>query len=113
MLESADTIALVATSTPLNTPPLPLTVKQLVTQEFPEAPVMLRICEAESDCTPTAKSPTSSATGLFQILIGTWKWYDCGPLASRTVATSSIACARKIYDAQGTVPWNSSKANWE
>ncbi len=86
------------------------TFKDLVIMEFPDAPVMVRICEAESGCTPEAKNPTSSALGGFQILKGTWEQYKC--VGSRIEASSTIACARKIYDKEGTTPWNSSKSVW-
>lgn len=90
--------------------PPPPTVRDLVVYEFRDAPVMVRIASAESSFDPTQKNPTSTATGLFQILIGTWKYYKC--TGSRTNAEDNIACARKIYTAQGTAPWNSSKSVW-
>lgn len=85
-------------------------VEQMVRTAFPDAPVMLDIARAESSFDPKAKNPNSTATGIFQILIGTWNDYKC--LGERTDALDNIVCARKIYDDVGTTPWNSSKANW-
>lgn len=92
-----------------STPPI-LTPEELVTAAFPDAPIMVRVAKAESSFIPTAKNPASTATGIFQILIGTWKAYGC--TGSRVNAADNIACARKIYNDSGTSPWISSKANW-
>lgn len=102
---STDGIALVASST-LPTP----TPQELVIQAFPDAPVMVRIAAAESSFIPTAKNPASTATGIFQILSGTFKSYKCDGVQSN--ASDNIACARKIYNKEGTAPWNSSKNVW-
>lgn len=98
--------ALVASSAP----PTP-TPQELVVSEFRDAPVMVRIAKAESSFNPNAKNSSSTATGLFQILVGTWEYYDCK--GSRTDAPSNIACARKIYEDSGTLAWKSSRAVWE
>lgn len=37
----------------------------------------LFIAQNESNFIPSAKNPKSSAQGIFQILIGTWKYYGC------------------------------------
>ncbi len=86
------------------------TVEDLVTDAFPDAPVMVRIARAESSFIPTAKNPHSTATGVFQILKSTWIATGC--TGTSTVAADNIACARKLYDSAGTAPWNSSKENW-
>lgn len=85
------------------------TARQLVVSAFPDAPIMVRIAQAESHMIPNAKNPRSTATGLFQVLSGTARAYGCG---DQTIAEESIKCARKIYDAEGTIPWLSSKTNW-
>lgn len=73
---------------------------------FSDAPVMYRVAEAESGFNPNARNPTSTAKGVFQILNGTWKAYGCtGDVLN---AVDNINCARKIYDAEGTIPWDSS-----
>lgn len=97
---------------PVNTLPVhkALTPKEQVEIEFADTPVMIRIAKAESSYDPTAKNPGSTATGLYQILLGTWHGYHC--TGSRTNAADSIACAKKIYTAEGTRPWLSSKDKW-
>lgn len=84
--------------------------RAMVIQEFGAGHVMVRIADAESDFDPTAKNCGSTATGIFQILVGTWADYGC--VGSRTDAHDNIQCARIIYEESGTVPWNSSSANW-
>lgn len=85
-------------------------VKDMVVSAFPDAPVMVDVARAESSFNPTIKNPNSTATGVFQILIGTWKGYGCA--GSRIDAADNISCARKIYDTEGTRPWVSSSDNW-
>lgn len=106
-IESTSTsdYALVASSIPQALSP-----RELVMLEFQDAPVMFDIADAESSFNPSAKNASSTATGIFQILKGTWKSYDCSGV--RTNASDNIACARKIYDDSGTRPWNSSKNKW-
>lgn len=90
-------------------------VRGMVERAFPDAPVMLDIAEAESKFDPLAKNPNSTATGVFQILIGTWN-DPTGDKVScegvRTNAADNIKCARRLYDAYGTAPWLASSANW-
>lgn len=85
-------------------------IRALIEAAFPDAPVMLAIAEAESHMRPEAANPVSSARGLFQILIGTWNAYGCS--GDRLDASDNIACARRIYDAEGTRPWNASAHAW-
>lgn len=99
------TIALTATDTPL------LTIQEEIALAFPDAPVMVRIAQAESQFDPNAKNASSTATGLFQILKSTWEIAGC--TGTITDAADNIACARKLYDADGTVPWASSESRWQ
>jgi hypothetical protein len=96
---------LVASSIPATPTP-----QELVQGTFYDAPVMVRIAKAESSFIPTAKNPNSTATGLFQILKGTYIAYDCSGVATNPI--DNINCARKIYNAEGTTPWNSSRSVW-
>lgn len=91
-----------------------LTPKEKILKAFPDAPIMVRIADAESDFRPNATNPHSSASGLFQILRGTWKYYGCeGDFETdRFDVDKNIACARKLYDKSGTSPWNPSKHDW-
>lgn len=54
---------------------------------------------AESGFNPRAKNPHSTATGVFQIIKGTWAQYKCD--GERTDARANIECAYKIYDNNG------------
>ena len=96
--------------------PKPLTVDEKILAAFPDAPIMLRIayCESGNGCiapiNPQAKNPNSSASGVFQILKGTWIDYGCtGDVLDED---DNIACARKIYDRSGFTPWNASRSSW-
>ncbi len=74
-------------------------------------PVMLEIARAESNLDPTAKNASSTASGLFQILNGTWEAYGC--VGDVFEATDNIDCARKIFYKEGTKPWEASRTIWE
>ena len=87
----------------------PEDVKRLVEAEFGVGHVMVAIAAAESRFEPLAANPSSSARGVFQILKGTGAAYECG---DRLDAKENIACARKIYNAEGTRPWNASAHAW-
>lgn len=83
----------------------------MVRDEFGvDAPIMLEIARAESRFDPTAKNCSSSATGIFQILKGTWEGAACA--GERTDAISNIKCARKLYTVSGVKPWESSREMW-
>lgn len=71
---------------------------------------MIRIAKAESNFRPDAKNSTSSARGVFQILISTWEGNDCD--GSRLNFQNNIVCAYKLYQARGFQPWNASKSIW-
>ncbi len=87
-----------------------MTVKELVEEAFPDAPVMVHVARAESQFNPSAKNPHSTATGVFQILVGTWHGYGC--TGERTNAKDNISCARVIYEESGLTPWNASIHAW-
>lgn len=61
---------------------------------------MIRISRAESTHDPKAKNKSSTASGLFQILIGTWenKHYQCE--GNRYSIVDNTDCAYKIYTVQ-------------
>lgn len=82
----------------------------LVTDTFKDAPVMVNVALAESSFNATAKNPTSSASGIFQIVKSTWVAYDCqGDIMN---ATDNVACAEKIYADGGTSAWQQSESTW-
>jgi hypothetical protein len=71
---------------------------------------MIRIAKAESGYNPRAKNPTSTASGIFQIVYGTWNGNDCQGNAFGF--KNNIDCARKLLIARGFQPWVASKAIW-
>lgn len=71
---------------------------------------MVRIAKCESNFKPNAKNPTSTATGIFQIIIGTWDSNKCD--GERWDFVDNIKCGWKIYQLRGTQPWVSSKGCW-
>lgn len=82
----------------------------LVYAEFKNTPMMAIATAENRPFDPVAKNPNSSAQGLFQIIKGTWKLHRCTGLV--TVAEDNIACAKKIYESEGTRPWDASKGTW-
>jgi len=75
------------------------------------AEVMKRIGDCESDLIPEAKSTSSTATGVFQILKGTWEDHKCE--GNRKNYKDNIACAKKIHDGpQGLGAWSESFKCW-
>lgn len=72
---------------------------------------MIRIAKAESGYKPSAKNSTSSARGVFQILLGTWEDNNCE--GSRLNYHDNIVCAYKLYQARGFQPWDASKSKWQ
>lgn len=83
-------------------------VEQMVLQAFPDAPIMVEVARAESQFVETAKNPNSSASGVFQITKDTWAGCE-GDIFD---AADNIVCARKVYDARGLQPWESSIGDW-
>lgn len=71
---------------------------------------MIRIAKCESGLRPGAKNPTSTATGIFQIIIGTWDGNKCE--GERWDFQDNIKCAYKLYQSRGFQPWNASKHCW-
>lgn len=77
------------------------------------------IASCESGFDPLAKSPTSSATGVFQFLKGTWKYYgqkywgDEWANKDRLNALDNIRLGLWIIDTYGTHDWDASKECWK
>lgn len=59
----------------------------------------MKVIKCESGGNPKAKNKNSTATGLFQIIEGTWRSYRCE--GDRTNPSDNIACAWKIYERNG------------
>jgi hypothetical protein len=91
-----------------------LSIKDKIRLAFPEDPDMaVKVAFCESSLNPNAKSKGSTASGLFQIIRGTWKGYKCGD--NPFDPDQNIACARKIYLRNGwgsTASWDASSNCW-
>jgi len=87
-------------------------IKVAILVAFPDYPVMVDVARAESRFRPWVDNESgSSASGLFQILDGTWSDHGCR--GSVYVAEDNIACARKIVDAaHGLSDWDASAHAW-
>lgn len=68
----------------------------------------ISLCESGND--PLAKSKTSSAKGLFQIIDGTWQAFSC--TGNVLNADDNRRCAVKIATTSGLQHWDSSKFCW-
>ena len=87
--------------------PKPQTVEDIIGSVFDNKEEALKVAFCESSLNPETKHKTSSATGLFQIMKGTWKQFKCtgDPLN----ALDNTTCAKKIYDYYGS--WNT-RGGW-
>lgn len=103
---------LIAKAQQVTISPQCVSVRAYIANEFKDAPIMVRIAQAESQFDCSQKNPDSTAKGCFQILDGTWKDYKCEG-GDHYEMKANVACARIIYDASGTQPWDASKANWQ
>jgi len=88
------------------------TERELVTAEitrvFGASSVMHKVAFCESGLNPRAKNKNSSATGIFQIMASV---HGVSP-RFLTDYKVNIAIAKKLYDEQGTNPWNASINCW-
>lgn len=73
--------------------------------------LVARIIQCESGWNAKAKNPTSSAKGLFQIIDGTWRHFECegDPLNG----SDNYRCGMKILEKNGTRDWDASKPCWQ
>lgn len=67
-------------------------------------------CESGFKLNQNAKNKSSTATGVFQIIIGTWDSNRCS--GERWDFIDNIDCAYKLLKSRGFQPWNASKACW-
>lgn len=94
----------------------PLTIEDKIMQAWGpvEGKLAVKVAFCESSLNPEASHTNSSARGLFQIIRGTWKGYKCS--GDPLIAEDNIACAYKIYQANGwdsTASWSASAGCWK
>lgn len=73
------------------------------------------IIQCESGGNPRAKNPSSTASGLFQFINGTWRAYGGGefaPTAKQATVEQQHIVANRAFAAEGYRPWNASKSCW-
>lgn len=86
-----------------------LTTEDMIRQAFGDkANQALKVARCESGLVPNARSKTSTATGVFQILKGTWQANTNEPWSKVSDAPTNIMVAKKLYDNRGWQPWKAS-----
>lgn len=96
-------------------PQKPLTIRQKIRNAFGDnGDLAIKIASCESHLDPNAKNPLegSTASGLFQIIKGTWKGYTDAPHSEAFNEDKNIEVAKKLFDKRGTQPWDASKSCW-
>ena len=76
-------------------------------------PVLDPIVQCESGGDPTAQNASSSASGLYQMVDGTWKAYGGSTAHARQASVAEqTAVAQRLLADEGTSPWNASRSCW-
>ena len=79
-----------------------------------------RIVFCESSGDPEAQNPTSTASGLYQFIYGTWVWVwedlkgeePPAPEAWKASVYDQTRAAKTLYLTMGLTPWYASKHCW-
>jgi hypothetical protein len=82
-------------------------VEDIIGSVFDNKEEALKVAFCESSLNPKVTHKNSTATGLFQILKGTWKQFKC--TGEPLNALDNTKCAKKIYDYYGS--WNT-RGGW-
>lgn len=97
----------------------PQTVEEYVRDYFADTPILAEIASCESQFRQfgrdgqVIRNPGSSAVGLFQIMASIHASMADDKLGLDVYSLQgNAAYARYLYDRQGLVPWNASKACW-
>lgn len=78
------------------------------------APDWSAIIACESGGNPQAQNSSSTASGLFQFINGTWKAYGGSTSRARDASVAEqYAVANRAYAAEGFSPWSASKSCWQ
>jgi len=86
------------------------------TAEAAEKPDWGPIIACESGGDPKAKNPSSTASGLFQFINGTWRTYggtEFAPTARQATVEEQYVVANRAFAREGYRPWNASKSCWQ
>lgn len=80
--------------------------------ELAEGDILLQevatcIAQVESGFVESAKNPLSTATGIYQFLIGTWKHYNCE--GTRWNYEDNTTCALQVMKENGFSDWEASR----
>lgn len=90
-------------------------IKALITskaEEYGVNPILaLEIARAESGFNPRARNASSTARGLFQIIRGTEKAFNCE--GDMLEAEDNVECAMRILTESGVHHWDASRKIWE
>lgn len=71
------------------------------------------IAECESGGSYTAQNPNSTASGKYQFLDSTWRAMGGSTARAKDASPAEQErLALKLYEQQGTTPWNASKSCW-
>ena len=71
------------------------------------------IISCESGGNARAQNSSSTASGLFQFIDGTWKAYGGSTAKAKHASVAEqFRVAERAYAAEGTRPWNSSESCW-
>ena len=81
-------------------------------EEYGVNPILaLEIARAESGFNPRARNASSTARGLFQIIKGTEKAFNCE--GDMLEAEANVECAMRILTESGVHHWDSSREHWQ
>lgn len=91
-----------------------VSVGPLAVAELPaQADTLDEIAACESGGNPTAQNAVSSASGLYQMIDGTWHAYGGSTAHARQASVAEqTAVARRLLAAEGTSPWDASRSCW-
>jgi len=82
--------------------PPPPSAEEIVRDYWKDDPTMIWIIEKESQFNPNAKNPNSSASGLGQVLRGTWEAECYGDVFD---IYDNLNCTRILRDRYGYSQW--------
>lgn len=97
---------------------LPIARAEAPDKDLDIPPILERIAMCESQNVETAKNPNSSASGRYQFIRSSWKYYGQKLWGDDWVNKDILdywdntELAIYTFSIEGTSPWNSSKSCW-